>query len=111
MALPRALRPAVIIRRKALYTGLLGPSRFWKVIAVWVFGKATLKKFFGRNVEVLDAGPLGVGRYLSVETSEPLTPRRRRQLAKAGKPVPTRAAVKAAAEAEAKTALKARSKR
>src|SRR5688572_14659429 len=111
MALPRALRPAVVIRRKALYSGLLGPSKFWKVVAAWVFGKATLKKFFGRNVEVLDAGPLGVGRYLSVETAKPLTPRRQRKLAKAGKPVPTRAAVEAVARAEAKAALKARTKR
>jgi hypothetical protein len=110
MALPRALRPAVLIRRKALYDGVFGPSKFWKLIAVWVFGKATLKKFFGRNVEVLDAGPLGVGRYLSVETAKPLTRRRRRKLAKAGVPVPTEAQVKALAQAEAKAALRARAK-
>jgi hypothetical protein len=111
MALPRALRPAVLIRRKALYAGVLGPSKFWKVVAVWVFGKATLKKFFGRNVEVLDAGPLGVGRYLSVETAEPLTRRRQRKLAKAGRPVPTRAVVTAVAQAEADAALAARRRR
>ena len=34
-AVPQALRPSVIIQRKAIYDGLLGPSLFWKIVAVW----------------------------------------------------------------------------
>lgn len=101
---PRALRPAALIRRKALYSGLLGPSRLWKAVAVVVFGKATLRKLFGRNEEILDVGTLGRGRSLSVETSAPLTRRRRRKLARAGQPVPTKASLSALARAEAAAA-------
>ena len=36
--LPYALRPRVVIRRKALRSGLLGNSTLWKGVAVWVFG-------------------------------------------------------------------------
>lgn len=111
MPLPRALKPSVLIRRKALYAGLLGPSTFWRIVAVWVFGGATLKRFFGRNPEVLDAGPLGVGRFLSVETFKPVGRRTRRKLAKAGAPLPTRNELKALATNEATVALAGRTKR
>lgn len=89
-----------VIRRKALWNGLLGPSKFWRVVAVWVFGKATLKRFFGKNVEQLDVSKFGPGHYLSVETAKPLTGRRARKLAKSGATVPTKAALAAAARAE-----------
>ena len=49
MALPRMLRPSVIIRRKAMYMGFLGPSRFWKVVGLVVFGKRSITKFFGNH--------------------------------------------------------------
>ena len=111
MALPRALKPSVLIRRKALYAGLLGPSKFWRVVAVWVFGKSTLKRFFGRNEEILDMGRLGVGRFLSVETSKPVTGRTRRKLARAGTPLPSRRELAALATVEADAALVARTRR
>lgn len=111
MALPRALKPSVLIRRKALYAGILGPSKFWRVVAVWVFGKSTLKRFLGRNEEILDFGKLGVGRFLSVETSKPVGGRARRRLARAGTPLPSRKEVAALATAEADAALAARTRR
>jgi len=89
-----------MIRRKALWSGLLGPSKLWRVVGVWVFGRATLKKFFGKQPEVLDLAKLGTGRYLSVETSKPLTRRRRRQIEKTVGIAPTKAALTAAAHAE-----------
>jgi hypothetical protein len=78
------LRPSVMIRRKAMYSGFLGKSAFWKIIGVFVFGKSTLKKFFGKNEEVIDASSLGIGRFMQVTTSKPQSRRSRRKMAKAG---------------------------
>ena len=86
---PRLLRPSVLIRRKAMYAGFLGPSTFWKVVGVLVFGKSTIAKFFGRRPEVIDVSKLGSGRVLQVATARPTTRRRRRKLTKRGVTVPT----------------------
>ena len=88
MAIPRMLRPSVLIRRKALYAGFLGTSTFWKVVGVVVFGKRTITKFFGRQPEVIDVSRLGPGRVMQLVTAEPVTRRRRRRLAKRGVTVP-----------------------
>ena len=93
--LPRALRPSVLIRRKAMYAGFLGPSTFWKVVGVFVFGKASIKKFFGKNPEVIDVSSMGAERFMTVTTAKPVTKRRRRKLAKQGIPAPTLADHKA----------------
>jgi hypothetical protein len=70
--IPRALRPAAIVRRKAMYDGIFGSSTLWKAVAVVVFGKSTLKRFFGKNEEVLDVITLkGGGRVVGVETIRP----------------------------------------
>lgn len=87
--IPRAARPSVIIRRKAIYSGFLGPSTFWKIVGGFLFGKSTIKKFFGRNVEVIDTSSLGSGRFLQVITAEPATRKRRRRLRRQGVYVPT----------------------
>ena len=87
--LPRALRPAVLIRRKALYSGVFGQSTLWKAVAVWVFGKASIKKFFGKNVEVIDTAKLGSGRYMQLATAKPVTRRELKKLRKAGMEPPT----------------------
>lgn len=82
--IPRMLRPSVIIRRKAMYTGFLGPSRFWKVVGVFVFGKSTITKFFGKNEEVVDVSSLGAERFMTLTTAKPVTKRRRKKLRKQG---------------------------
>lgn len=87
--LPRALRPSVLIRRKAMYSGIFGQSTFWKAVAVWVFGKASIKKFFGKNVEVIDTSKLGSGRYVQIATAKPVTRRELKKLRKAGMEPPT----------------------
>lgn len=92
---PRLLRPSVIIRRKAMYQGFLGPSGFWKVVGVFVFGKSTLQKFFGKNPEIVDVSSLGAGRAMELYTAKPMTRRRRRKAVKRGQTVPTLAEQKA----------------
>ena len=97
--LPRMLRPSVLIRRKAMYTGFLGNSGFWKVVGVFVFGKSTIKKFFGKNPEVIDVSSLGPGRVMELMTAKPVTKRRRRKLTKQGVTPPTLAEQKAFSQA------------
>jgi hypothetical protein len=81
---PRALRPAVVVRRRAVRQGFLGGSTFWKIVGALVFGRSTLKKIFGKNPEVIDVSALPAGRVMQVSASTPLTRRRRRKLARAG---------------------------
>ena len=85
---PRLLRPSVLIRRKAMYSGFMGNSTFWRVVGVFVYGRSTVKRFFGKNVEVIDVSSLGTGRWMSITTSKPTTRRSRRKLAKQGIVVP-----------------------
>lgn len=79
--LPYALRPAVIIRRKAIRQGLLGPSLFWKVVASWVFGKKTIKKFFGKQPEKLGSWTVRSNQYVNVINA---APRSKKQMARSG---------------------------
>lgn len=87
--LPRRLRPSVLIRRKAMYSGFFGNSLFWKVVGVGLFGKSTIQKFFGKNEEVLEVSRLGAGRYMRLTTSKPLTRRTRKKMIRNGQTPPT----------------------
>ena len=104
---PRMLRPSVLIRRKAMYQGFLGPSTFWKVVGVFVFGKATIKKFFGRNPEVLYSG--GSGKFFQVTTAKPESRRKRRKRRAAGEHVPTLAEERVLAQMWADEQVRAKS--
>lgn len=95
---PLTLRPSFIIRRKATRQGLLGPSTFWKVVAVVVFGRTTLKRVFGRNVEHLGTRTLTAGRVLTVAATAPLS---RKEAKRAGI---SKAALEAAARADLEAA-------
>lgn len=76
--LPYALRPAVIVRRRAVRQGLLGPSLFWKVVAAWVFGKSTIKNFFGKQPESLGTWKVGSNKFVNVINAEPQTKKQRK---------------------------------
>ncbi len=71
--IPYALRPGVVIRRKALRQGFLGPSTFWKVVGVVVFGRGTLKRFFGKNPEPIASETLRSPQFISILTATPLS--------------------------------------
>jgi len=92
--LPRALRPSVIIRRKAIWSGLLGPSRFWKVIGVFVFGKGSVRKFFGKTPEKIATQKIGLNSFVNVINAKPMT---KKQIKAAGI---TKAGLKAQASAD-----------
>ena len=82
--LPYAMRPSVVIRRKAIRQGLLGPSLFWKVIAGWVFGKKTIKKFFGKQPEKLGTWKVGSDKFVNVISAKPPSRQQRKQSKAAG---------------------------
>ena len=76
--LPYALRPSVIIRRKALRQGLLGPSLFWKIVAGWVYGKSTIKKFLGKQPDELGTWKVGSNDFVNVINAKPRTKKQRK---------------------------------
>lgn len=77
--LPYALRPKVVIRRKAIWSGLLGPSTFWKVVGVFVFGQGTVKRFFGKNPEDLGTFKAGKNSFVNVINAAPMTAKERKK--------------------------------
>ncbi len=87
--LPPLFRPSMIIRRKAVYSGILGESMFWKGVAIVFFGEKLIKKLFGKNPEIVDVSRLGPERFMTLTTAKPVTRRRRRALRKRGVEVPT----------------------
>ena len=98
--LPYALRPSVIIRRKALRQGLLGPSLFWKVVAAWVYGKSTIKKFFGKQPDSLGTWKVGSNDFVNVINAKPPTKKQRKKSGITSKAA--KRAIIAAAKADAR---------
>ncbi len=72
---PRALRPSVVIRRRAMREGILGRSVFWKVVAGIVYGRSTLKRVFGRNPEPLGKRTITAGHMISIAATPALSRR------------------------------------
>jgi hypothetical protein len=81
MALPPLLRPSFIVRRNALRKGLLGPSTFWKVVAVVVLGRGMLQRVFGRHPDRFGTRIIRPGHVITVAAAVPLT---RKQAKRAG---------------------------
>lgn len=82
--LPTLMRPSVLIRRRALYQGVLGNSWFWRIVAGVVFGRSLLKRVFGRHPQHLGTIELKPNRSMMVQTIKPLSRRQRRQRKRAG---------------------------
>jgi hypothetical protein len=101
------LRPSVLLRRKAMYDGFLGKSGFWKIVGVVLFGKSSIKKFFGKSPEVIDVSRLGAGRYLELTTAKPTTRRTRKKMQRQGLVPPTLDAERKAASLWASRARRA----
>lgn len=77
--IPLTMRPGFVIRRKAMRRGLLGPSTFWKVVALGVFGRSTLKRVFGRQPEYIAKERIKPDAFLNVITATPLSRKERRR--------------------------------
>ncbi|HSP29715.1 MAG TPA: hypothetical protein VLN74_14270 [Ilumatobacteraceae bacterium] len=98
---PLALRPSFIVRSNAIRKGILGPSTLWKVVAVFVLGRGTLQRLFGRTPERLGVRSIRPGHVITVAAVAPLT---RRQAKRAGI---SKAGLAAAARAELEAAQRA----
>ena len=92
--LPRALRPSVIIRAKAVSSGFLGPSTFWKIIGAVVFGQGSIKKFYGKNPETIAKQKLGFNSFVKVLNAKPMPAKQSKALGL------TKAGLKAQASAD-----------
>ena len=76
--MPAALRPSLVIQRKAISKGLLGDSVFWKIVAVALFLRGPLEGTFGRRSERIARYGVGPGHAVRVSTSRPLTRKERK---------------------------------
>ena len=76
--MPAALRPSLVIQRKAIANGLLGDSVFWKIVAVALFLRGPLEGTFGRKSERLARYGVGPGHSVRVSTVKPLTRKQRK---------------------------------
>lgn len=82
------LRPSRIIRNRAIYRGVMGPSKFWKVVAALMFGRGLLRRLFGRQSETIDIASFGSGKHMSIVTANPVSRREIRRLKRTGEYVP-----------------------
>ncbi len=78
---------------------MFGNSPVWRVIAIGYYGRQFARRYMGRQPETLGVYQLGMGAFLSVATSKPLT---RRAARRAGI---TLAGLRAQADADAQAAL------
>lgn len=76
------MRPAMIIRAQAFSKGLFGSSRFWRTIAYAIIGRRLIKRFFGREPQVVELSTFkGAGHWMEIQTYAPQSRRARRRAA------------------------------
>lgn len=81
LRLPTLISPAVYVRRRALYDGVLGSSTLWKLVAAAVFGRSVLRRVLGRHPEHLSVERLRPGQSVQVIALGPRGSRRQRRQA------------------------------
>ena len=74
------MRPTMVIRAQAFRKGLFGPSRFWRTIAYGIIGKRLIKRYFGREPEIIEVARLkGGSHWMEIRTYDPQSRRARRR--------------------------------
>jgi hypothetical protein len=63
----RLLNPFNVLRRLAVYRGLLGGNKSWLVIGAVVWGPRLLRRAMGRRPERVAVEPMGIGHVLRIE--------------------------------------------
>jgi hypothetical protein len=87
MALPRLLKPSVVLRRHALYKGLFGGSRGWLAVGALIWGRGFIKRMLGKQEQVLTVEKLTKGQGLRIEAIGPPTRSERRAARRADRQV------------------------
>lgn len=89
-----AFQPTIYLRRMSMRRGILGPSSAWRAVGIVVYGGGALKKFLGRQPEVISTETLRPPQFVNVLTATPLS---RKEQKRTGI---TRAVLQARAEAD-----------
>lgn len=76
---PRLLSPTYLVRQNALYQGVFGSSRFWKAVAIVVFGRGVFRRLFGKHPDHLGVETLRAGQSVTITSIPPPPSRRRRR--------------------------------
>jgi hypothetical protein len=77
---PTALRPSLVIQRRAIQNGLLGKSPFWRVIALGLLIRGPVEGTFGKKPERLARFAVGPGHSVRVTTIRPKTRKQLKEL-------------------------------
>jgi hypothetical protein len=76
------MRPTMVIRAQAFRKGLFGSSRVWRTIAYAIIGKRVLKRYFGREPEIMEVTRMkGGNHWMEIRTYQPESRRARRRAA------------------------------
>ena len=81
---PRLLSPTVYLRQSALAKGVLGGSRGWMAVGAVLWAPKLIKRFLGRNEEIIATEKLVAGQWLRLEAIGPLTRKQRKAAERAG---------------------------
>ena len=74
------MRPTMVIRAQAFRKGIFGSNRFWRTIAMVIIGKRVMKRYFGREPEIIEVSTLkGGGHWMEIRTYGPEARRARRR--------------------------------
>jgi len=77
------LSPTALLRRNALYKGVLGGSRGWMAVGVVLWGPRLARKYFGKQEEVIAIEKLTAGQAIRLESIAPPTRKQRRAIKRA----------------------------
>lgn len=69
----------LILRRRAFSQGIVGHSRFWRIVAVLIFSRRILRKLFGKHPEVVTIEKLRPGQAMMLRTIPAVSRRERRR--------------------------------
>ena len=67
------LSPTAMLRQNALAKGVFGGRRGWMVVGAFLWGPRLVKRFMGRQEEVLTTERLKPGQTVTITAIRPLT--------------------------------------
>ena len=77
------LSPTALLRQNAISKGVLGGRRGWMAIGAFLWGPRIVKRFMGRQEEVLTTERLKPGETVTITAVRPLTRSERKAAARA----------------------------
>lgn len=74
----RLLSPTAVLRRSALYKGVLGGNRGWMAVGAVLWGPRILRRLFGKQEEIVAVERLTAGQFVRLESIKPPTRKERK---------------------------------